>query len=178
MDICNYFDKISHRTGLINFDLKILKQLDIKTIDPKLRPGKNIKKKGIYIVSSGMLVERTPSYNVAASLLNTASNGIFFIGYCDPDTPGGQLLANKDVESFYFNAFDYLSPIRASIKKFDLSGHADRDSLVEYALQARPDTIVLTHGENEARNWFQQSLNQHLPNTQIIDPIPGQTYPI
>ncbi len=178
MDICNYFDKISNRTGLINFDLKILKQLDIKTIDPKLRPGKNIKKKGIYIVSSGMLVERTPSYNVAASLLNTPTNGIFFIGYCDPDTPGGQLLENKDAESFYFNAFDYLSPIRASIKKFDLSGHADRDSLVEYAVQARPDTIVLTHGENEARNWFQQSLNQHLPNTQIIDPIPGQTYPI
>ncbi len=53
-----------------------------------------------------MLVERTPSYNLAASLLNTDSNGIFFIGYCDPDTPGGQLLANKDDDSFYFNAFD------------------------------------------------------------------------
>ena len=178
MDICNYFDEIGKRMGLIDFDLKILKQLDIKPIDPKLRPGKNVKKKGIYIVSSGMLVERTPSYNVAASLLNTHTNGIFFIGYCDPDTPGGQLLENKDAESFYFNAFDYLSPIRASIKKFDLSGHADRDSLVEYAVQSLPDTIVLTHGENEARNWFQQSLNLHLPNTQIIDPIPGQTYPI
>ena len=123
---------------LVDFDLKILKQLDIKTIDPKLRPGKNIKKKGIYIVSSGMLVERTPSYNLAASLLNTGSNGIFFIGYCDPDTPGGQLLANKDADSFYFNAFDYLSPIRASIKKFDLSGHADREALVDYAVQAKP----------------------------------------
>ena len=83
--IFNYFDKISKRTGLVDFDLKILKQLDIKTIDPKLRPVKKYKKKGIYIVSSGMLVERTPSYNVAASLLNTGSNGIFFIGYCDPE---------------------------------------------------------------------------------------------
>ena len=176
MDICNFFDKISKRTGLVDFDLKILKQLDIKTIDPKLRPGKNIKKKGIYIVSSGMLVERTPSYNVAASLLNTGSNGIFFIGYCDPDTPGGQLLANKEADSFYFNAFDYLSPIRASIKKFDLSGHADREALVDYAVQAKPKNIILTHGENDARNWFLNTLNQHLGETHIIDPEPGQTY--
>lgn len=178
MDICNFFDKISKRTGLVDFDLKILKQLDIKTIDPKLRPGKNIKKKGIYIASSGMLVERTPSYNVAASLLNTGSNGIFFIGYCDPDTPGGQLLANKEAESFYFNAFDYLSPIRASIKKFDLSGHADREALVDYAVQAKPKNIILTHGENDARNWFLETLNQHLGDTHIIDPEPGQTYPL
>ena len=174
----NLFDKISKRTRLVDFDLKILKQLDIKAIDPKLRPGKNIKKKGIYIVSSGMLVERTPSYNVAASLMNTGSNGIFFIGYCDPDTPGGQLLANKDADSFYFNAFDYLSPIRASIKKFDLSGHADREALVDYALQAKPKNIILTHGENDARNWFRNTLNQHLGYTHIIDPEPGQTYPL
>ena len=43
IDICNFFDKISRRSGLVDFDLKILKQLDIKTIDPKLRPGKILK---------------------------------------------------------------------------------------------------------------------------------------
>ena len=83
---------------------------------------------------------------------------------------------NKEADSFYFNAFDYLSPIRASIKKFDLSGHADREALVDYAVQAKPKNIILTHGENEARNWFLDTLNQDLGDTHIIDPVPGQTY--
>ena len=61
-------------------------------------------------------------------------------------------------------------------KKFDLSGHADREALVDYAVQAKPENIILTHGENEARNWFLQTLNKHMGDTQIIDPEPGQTY--
>ena len=55
MDICNFFDKISKRTGLVDFDLKILKQLDIKTIDPKLRPGKILKKVSILSVVECLL---------------------------------------------------------------------------------------------------------------------------
>ena len=49
-----------------------------------------------------MLVEKTPSYNLAASLIQDPTNGICFIGYCDPDTPGGQLKTTKQGENFYF----------------------------------------------------------------------------
>lgn len=178
IDICNYFDKIHNKTGLIDFDLKILKQLNIKPPDPKLRPGKNIKNKGIYVVSSGMMVEHTPSYQIAASLLAHADNGICFIGYCDPETPGGQLLAEQDEENFFFEAYDYLSPIRASIEKFDLSGHADREALVEYAEAVQAKQIILTHGEKSARNWFMQELSDILPQSEIINPEPSRVYSI
>lgn len=174
MDICNYFDKIHKKTGLIDFDHHILDQLKIKAPDPKLRPGKNIKNKGIYILSSGMMVEHTPSYKCAASLLPHKENGLCFVGYNDPDTPGGQLLAAKQeqAENFYFRAFDYLSPIRASIEKFDLSGHADRESLLDYAVQSDPRAIVLNHGDDEARQWFDDALVERLPKTKIINPTP------
>ena len=37
-------------------------------------------------MSSGMMVEHTPSYKVA-SILSHKENGICFVGYNDPDTP-------------------------------------------------------------------------------------------
>ena len=92
-----------------------------------------------------------------------------------PTHSGGQLLAKRDAESFS-KAYDYLSPIRASIEKFDLSGHADRETLIEYAEQTQAKQIVLTHGEESARNWFSQKLSETLPQAKIIDPQPSRAY--
>ena len=117
MDLCNYFDQIHRR--YVDFDLQIVEDLKIRLLDFNLRPGRNLKKQGIYIVSSGMLVEHTPSYKVAASLLPHPQNGICFVGYCDPDTPGGRLLKTQDA-TFFFEALDYVAPIKASIDQFDL----------------------------------------------------------
>ncbi|PXA04245.1 MBL fold metallo-hydrolase [Coraliomargarita sinensis] len=170
MDICNYFDKIRRRTQLIDFDASILEKMKVKPPEPKMRPGRDLAKKGIYLVSSGMMVEYTPSYNVAASLLPHSSNGICFVGYCDPDTPGGQLLQSKDEESYFFNALDYNAPIRASIDRFDLSGHADREELVEYAQTTDARAIVLTHGDQSAREWFKNELSKRMNHSVVLDP--------
>ena len=66
-----------------------------------------------------MLVEHTPSYKAAHPLLPHPQNGICFVGYCDPDTPGGRLLKTQDA-TFFFEALDYVAPIKASIDQFDL----------------------------------------------------------
>jgi Cft2 family RNA processing exonuclease len=178
MDICNYFDKIRRRTQLIDFDVSMLERMKVKAPEPKMRPGRDLAKKGIYLVSSGMMVERTPSYNIAASLLPHPANGICFVGYCDPVTPGGQLIHSKDEESFFFDALDYNSPIRASIDRFDLSGHADRHELIEYAAATDARIIVLTHGDNDAREWFKDQLSERMKNSAILDPEPLIAYDI
>jgi len=125
-----------------------------------------------------MMVEHTPSYKIAASLLPHSNNGICFVGYCDPDTPGGQLLAGREDESFFFDAIDYNAPLRASIDQFDLSGHADREELLEYAEHSEARAILLTHGDTSARQWFEEQLSERLIKTRIIDPKPGETYTI
>lgn len=178
MDLCNFFDKIRRSTRLIDFDVSILERMRVKPPEPKMRPGRDLVKKGIYLVSSGMMVEHTPSYNIAASLLPHAANGLCFVGYCDPDTPGGQLLDSKDEESFFFDALDFNAPLRASIDQFDLSGHADRSELVEYAIASEARAVVLTHGEQSARDWFSQELTQSMTNSHIVDPDPGVCYEI
>ncbi len=172
MDICKYFHKIHEHTQLVDFSAKMMKKLKIRALDPNMRPGRNLPHQGIYIVSSGMMIEHTPSYKVAASLLPHEQNGICFVGYCDPDTPGGKLLENRNDDSFFFETLEYRSPIRASIDRFDLSGHADRDELVDYAVRSQAKTVMLTHGDQEARDWFKSTLTEQMPNSMITDPKP------
>jgi Cft2 family RNA processing exonuclease len=178
MDICNYFEKIRKRTQLIDFDISILDKLKVRAVDMNMRPGRDLPRKGIYIVSSGMLVEHTPSYKIAASLLPHAQNGLCFVGYCDPDTPGGKLLGEKDSGSYFFDALDYSAPIRASIDQFDLSGHADREELADYAVHSSARSVVLTHGEAEAREWFMQTLSERMPKAKLLNPTPGVDYDV
>jgi Cft2 family RNA processing exonuclease len=173
MDLCNYFDQIHRR--YVDFDLQIVEDLKIRLLDFNLRPGRNLKKQGIYIVSSGMLVEHTPSYKVAASLLPHPQNGICFVGYCDPDTPGGRLLKTQDA-TFFFEALDYVAPIKASVDQFDLSGHANREQLLNYAVNSKAKSIVLTHGEEDAREWFLQQLGRGFGAANIVNPEPLKTY--
>jgi len=176
MDLCKYFHRIHEHTQLIDFSAKMMKKLRIRALDPNMRPGRDLPHKGIYIVSSGMMVEHTPSYKLAASLLPHEQNGICFIGYCDPETPGGKLLNEQENESFFFEALDYRSNIRASINKFDLSGHAERSELLNYAVKSQANTIVLTHGDQDARDWFNETLGQRMKDCKVIDPEPLAQY--
>ncbi|HAV12669.1 MAG TPA: MBL fold metallo-hydrolase [Opitutae bacterium] len=175
MDICNYFEKIRKRTQLIDFDISMLEKMKVRSVDLNMRPGRDLPRKGIYLVSSGMMVEHTPSYKLAASLLPHAPNGVCFVGYCDPETPGGQLLEEHS-GSFFFDALDYSAPMRASIDQFDLSGHANRDELVDYAVHSNAKNVVLNHGDPHAREWFAQTLNQRMPKTNVLNPSPGVLY--
>jgi Cft2 family RNA processing exonuclease len=68
--------------------------------------------------------------------------------------------------------------VKARVERFELSGHADRDELLQFATQMEPRSIVLTHGETNARAWFNEQLQAKLPKTKIIDPVPLQTYQV
>ncbi|PDH29255.1 MAG: MBL fold metallo-hydrolase [Puniceicoccaceae bacterium MED-G31] len=178
MDLCNYFDKIRKKSNLIDFDIRILDHMGVNNLEFNLRPGRDLSNKGIYIVSSGMMVQHTPSYKLAAAMLAHKHNGVCFVGYCDPDTPGGELLGTKNMDYFYFDALDYRAKIQASVDQFDLSGHADRDELANYAIKSSARVIVLNHGEELARQWFQEYLEQELPKANILNLVPGKEYNI
>lgn len=178
LDLVNYFDEIARTTGLVNFRRKILKDLNIQELAKTLKPGRDVPQKGLYILSSGMLVERTPAYNVAASLVGHTHNAIFFVGYCATDTPGGLLLGTQKEDEFVFETLEHTTKVRAHVERFDLSGHADREELLDYALAVDPSTIILTHGANEARDWFAKALKDARPHTRVIDPEPLKEYTI
>ncbi len=178
VDLADYFDEIARKTKHVQFSRNILKDLQVKPTPRKLVPGEEPAQKAIYIVSSGMMVERTPSYVLASGMAGYARNTIGFVGYCDPDTPGGQLLASRPGDDFLFKAINVKCKLKAKVERFELSGHADREELLEFAVQTGARSIVLTHGEPQARAWFADQLKVQLPSANVFDPVPLKTYQV
>jgi uncharacterized protein len=175
MGLAELFDEVSRKTKDVQFDLKVVRDLKLQPIPRKLVAGEDPKKNALYIISSGMLVERTPSYTLASGLLGHAKNTIGFVGYCDPDTPGGKLLATKHGGEFVFSKINVKTKVKARVERFELSGHADREELVEFAVQTQARSVVLTHGDVGARNWFIEQFAAKMPHTKVVDPIPLET---
>jgi Cft2 family RNA processing exonuclease len=115
---------------------------------------------------------------MASGLLGHARNTIAFVGYCDPDTPGGQLLATHPGDDFVFDAVHVKVKVKARVERFEMSGHADREELAEFAVQSGARSVVLTHGDPPARAWFAQKLGELMPDTRVLDPVPLQTYQV
>jgi Cft2 family RNA processing exonuclease len=178
MDLADYFDEIARKTKHVNFSRTIVKELKIKPTPRKLNAGEDPQQNALYIISSGMMVERTPSYTLASGLLGGARNTIGFVGYCDPDTPGGHLLASRPGDDFVFEAIHVKAKVKARIERFELSGHADREELLEFAVQTEARSIVLTHGDPAARAWFAEQLKTKMPKTRVLDPVPLQSYQV
>lgn len=178
MALADYFDEISRKYQHVQFNRNIIKELNIQPTPRKLEAGKDMKQNALYIISSGMLVERTPSYTLASGLLDHARNTIGFVGYCDPDTPGGQLLQAKNGDDFLFATANVKAKVNARIERFELSGHADREELAEFAIQTQARSVILTHGDQPARDWFTKELTEKMPGTRVIDPVPLQTYQV
>lgn len=176
MDLADYFDEISRKTKHIQFNRGIIKELHANPLPRKIPAGTDPQQNALYIVSSGMLVEHTPSYVLASGLVGHARNTVGFVGYCDPDTPGGKLLAAKTGDTFLFEKAHVKVKVKARIDRFELSGHADREDLLEFAMQASPRSIVLTHGDQPARDWFSAQFAEKFPQAKVIDPVPGTEY--
>jgi Cft2 family RNA processing exonuclease len=161
------------------FRKHFLRDLGVRPlIGRRLKTGLDIRVPSLFIMSSGMLAEHTPSYQIASSLLPYEHNLIAFTGYCDADTPGGKLLTMQPGETFSFDVLKFETPIRATIRRYDFTGHADREDLVHLAQCLRPKTIVLSHGEQDSRLWFTKEFATRMPAAKIINPEPQMTYDI
>ncbi len=173
LDLVDYFDTLSQTNPTIRFRRRILQEMNVQPLRQRLGPGREPGQRGLYILSSGMMVENTPSYALASGLLAHPRNGIFFAGYCDPETPGGKLLAAKPEDKFSFDALQSVAPVRAKVERFDMSAHAEREELLAYTVARKPKTVIITHGDPPARAWFAESLGRSKHAPQVIDPVPG-----
>ncbi len=172
MDLANYFDYLSRKNSALQFRKRVLKDLGVRKIPRDITPGRSPHGPAIYAASSGMLVEHTPSYRLAAAMIGDSANTVCFVGYCDPDAPGYDILSAGHGSSVLFEALDFETPCRARVEKFDLSSHADREELLDYAIARNPSTVLLSHGDPEARGWFEEELYASVLDARVIDPDP------
>lgn len=176
IDLLNQIDRMGRNNPTLRARKRFLRELEAEKLPDRHIAGK--KRPSIYLLSSGMMVENTPSYNAASTLLDAPQHTVAFVGYCDPDTPGGKLLATQKGDSFLFKTIEKRVEVQADIEKFDLSSHADRDELADFAIQSQAKSIVLTHGDQAARDWFKAYLGAKVPSASIVDPVPLQRFRI
>ena len=132
-----------------------------------------LSKPGIYIVTSGMLFERTPSHSVAQHLIEDEKNGVFFVGYSKEGSPGARLLdAAQAGEQIVLDEDRGAQTIRADVERFRFSGHANRRDLIKIVDLLKPETVVLVHGEAAAKDWMYDNIRFFHPDVRVV--IPGQ----
>ena len=64
---------------------------------------------------------------------------------------------------------------RCEIQDFDLTAHANREDLLDFVGQVSPRTILLGHGDDDSRAWFEEQIRSRHPKIKIIQPHPGKT---
>lgn len=143
----------------------VLEKEELDTI--KLGAGR------IFVLTAGMLTEMTPAHDLAVRMMSDPRQAIFFVGYADPDTPGGRLKASQPGQPFLFSAGAGEVTRRCQLQDFDLTAHANREALLDFAGRVSPKVILLGHGEASSRQWFEEQLRARHPHIRVIQPAPG-----
>ena len=129
----------------------------------------------IFVITAGMMSENTAAHTLAARMIGDEKQSIFFVGYADPDSPAGRLKAAKRGETFVFSPSAGRVTKHCDVQEFDLTAHANREDLLEFVGQVSPRTVLLGHGDDAARHWFEEQIRARWPKIKVIQPQPAKS---
>jgi Cft2 family RNA processing exonuclease len=169
------YDLESHRTHRMLPDLQLHEALNLVVLEQGQADKMRLGGGRIFVITAGMMSENTAAHNLAARMIGDPDQAIFFVGYTDPGTPGGRLKASQPGETFILSGSAGEVTHRCEVQDFDLTAHANRDDLLNFVGQVEPRTVLLGHGEDESRNWFEDQIRTRYPHIKIIQPKPGES---
>lgn len=167
------YDLQSQRTHRHHPELKLIRELNLIVASNKDIAHMPLAGK-IFVVTSGMVVENTTAYEVAQNLLAEERNGVFFIGYTDPATPGGRLRAAGTGGKCRMNLNEREVTVRCQVDSFDLTAHAQRLATLGWIGKVSPRNVILGHGDGPAREWFRSEIQRRHPRMRVFTPGPGE----
>jgi Cft2 family RNA processing exonuclease len=166
-------DQKSHLGNGQHQDLRLTRDMELIVLDRDDTHNMKLSGGKIFVLTAGMLTECTPAHELALRMVGDERHAIFFVGYADPSTPGGRLKAAKHGETFVFSASGGEVTPRCEIQEFDLTAHANREALLDFVGQVSPRTVLLGHGDEAARLWFEEQIRERHPKMKIIQPAPA-----
>jgi Cft2 family RNA processing exonuclease len=168
------YDLESHRTHRQHSSLQLRESLNLVVLEHGQAEKMKLSGGRIFVITAGMMSENTAAHDLAARMIGDERQAIFFVGYADPDTPGGRLKASKPGETFIFSPSIGELTRRCEMEDFDLTAHANRDELLTFVGQVSPRAILLGHGSDDSRQWFEDQIRTHYPKIKVIQPGPGK----
>ena len=168
------YDIEAHRTHRQHTNLKLNEALQLIVLEKGQAEKMKLSGGKIFVITAGMMSENTAAHDLAVRMAGDERQAIFFVGYADPDTPGGRLKAAKAGETFVFSPSAGRITKKCDMQDFDLTAHANREDLLEFVGQVAPRAILLGHGDADSRQWFEGELRFRWPKTNILQPQPGR----
>jgi Cft2 family RNA processing exonuclease len=169
------YDLESHRTHRQHSNLQLREALNLAVLERGQLEKMKLSGGRIFVITAGMMSENTAAHDLAARMIGDERQAIFFVGYADPDTPGGRLKAAKPGETFVFSGSAGEVTRRCELEDFDLTAHANREDLLDFVGRVSPHTVLLGHGDEVSRVWFEQQIRARHPKIKVIQPSPGQS---
>ncbi len=169
------YDSQSHRTHRHLAGLSLAQAHNLIVVEKKELEKMKFRGDKLFVITAGMMTEHTAAHDLAAQMIGDPRHGIFFVGYADPNTPGGRLKAARAGETFLFSGSAGLVTKNCEVDDFDLTAHANREELVDFVEQVSPRCVILGHGEPESKAWFEETLRQRYPSITVLNPAPGQS---
>jgi len=154
-------------------DLKLTRDLQLIVLEREQLEAMKLGGGHLFVLTAGMLTESTPAHDLALRMLADERQAIFFVGYADPETPGGRVKASQPGQTFVMSAASGEVTRHCEIQDFDLTAHARREDLLDFVGQVEPRTVLLGHGELAARQWFEEQIRARHPKMRVIQPAPA-----
>jgi Cft2 family RNA processing exonuclease len=168
------YDLESHRTHRLHPNLQLREALNLVVLERGQAESMKLTGGRLFVITAGMMTEKTAAHDLALRMIGDERHAIFFVGYTDPDTPGGRLRKAKTGETFLFSPSGGRVKRRCEIQEFDLTAHANRGDLLDFVGQAAPRAVLLGHGGDDSRKWFEEQIRARHPKIKIIQPGPGK----
>jgi Cft2 family RNA processing exonuclease len=130
-----------------------LKPTVIPITNPQQRPLA-MAQPSVIIASSGMLNGGASVY-YAKTLLERDLAAIFISGYTDEESPGRLLQNLKTGDEIELDGLQVT--VRAQVRRFNLSAHADKLGLGQVISKVNPQHLVLVHGSLDALHSLARS---------------------
>ncbi|MFT4022146.1 MAG: MBL fold metallo-hydrolase [Flavihumibacter sp.] len=113
----------------------------------------------VIISASGMAEAGRVKHHISNNIENSR-NGILLVGYCEPQSLGGRLMAGKKMVSIFGVEHEVNATI-GSIRS--MSAHGDYEDLCQFLACQDPKKVkrlFLVHGEYDVQQQFKQRLYQ------------------
>jgi Cft2 family RNA processing exonuclease len=169
------YDLEAHRTHRQQTNLMLTQALNLVVVEKGQAETMKLTGSRIFVITAGMMTENTAAHDLAVRMVGDERHAVFFVGYTDPDTPGGRLRVSQPGQPFLFSRSAGELTRRCELEHFDLTAHADREDLLEFVGAVSPRTVVLAHGETDSLDWFEGQIRLNHPKIRVVRPGPGET---
>ena len=170
------YDKTRFNTPRLNPDFQVydVEQVRLPRSQEAIRSA--LAGPSIHLMSSGMMFERTASNRIAMELVEDPKNAVFLVGFSREDSPAHRLLTaaakGKGTEAV-IDRYRGPQPVNCDVERFRFSGHSHRRDLIQLVETLKPKTVVLVHGEEEARRWMSDNIRFFYPDINVVVPQSG-----